>query len=558
MEWTSEMAEKLKAAGDCRARANVIAAYRELTGKSPATLYRMAAKHGWESGRKPRADKGASGVTDAQLRAVSALLQVTARQNKGAILPVTEAVAITGDSGVIAPGTVSPGRVAAILRARSMGAEALREKTPHVQMASRHANHVHVFDGSVCVQYYLKDGGVAVMDERDFNAKKPKNAQKIRNRLLRMMLVDHFSHVMFVKYYEADGESQTVIFDFLASAWTGGLHEKLPFRGLPKFLLMDAGSANIAKSMLNMIRELGIEIPKNMPHNPRRQGSAECAHNIWETHFEARMRLSPQGAVSMLNSHALDYLVRWNSEKIHRRHGMTRTACWMRHVQGHLVDCPPREMLQEAFALPMETRKVRGDYTITCGNNEYRVKHVAGARPGVEVMIKKRPVLWPQLVVVLDGAEYLAEPVGKLEGGFSAGAVVIGEGYKAQPETPAQKARKENARAAFGEDPEKDAVPFAGSLKVFGHHAEKVAAVPLPPRGAPLLAAHDPGAQMLPVMELFKRLRGAGVVVTPEMNRGLRAELGESVSVSRACGILEALADGREWRGAETRLSAAG
>jgi len=546
-------------------KAMVISRYAALTGKSSNTLYRIAGKNGYCPERKSRVDKGAirSGLTRDQLQTVSAMLQTSARQNKGAILPVTEALRICEDSGKIQPGTISAGRLAAHLRDLAMGAKAMREPRPHIHMASLHANHVHVFDGSVCVQYYLKGGGIGIMDERDFNEKKPVNCAKMKKqRLLRMMMVDHFSHYMFVKYYASDGESQLVIFDFLADAWLGGLHEKLPFRGLPKFLLMDAGSANISKSMMHMIKELGIEIPKNMPHNPRRQGSAECAHNIWETHFEARMVFDPAYDVDQLNAATRDYLVWWNSTLVHKRHSETRTNCWLRNVQGHLIDCPARELLQEAFAAPAKTRRVNGDYTISWENNVYRLAHIEGIRPGMTVTAKKRPVLWPQLIIMMNDTEYAVEPVGKMNGGFLEGSAVIGQEYKAQKETPTQKAMKENEQLAFGDaaDRKKDAVPFAGKLKVFGHHADKVGAVPMPIKGAPMTVEHAPdlAAREIPIMELFKRLRDAGVKMDAAINADLRAAFGDTATVGMAEHVVCAMTEGRDWRMDIPRIAAVG
>lgn len=550
MEWAHEMAQRLQRAVNGE-KDRIIAEYQHLTGKSAATLYRIAGRHGFVSGRKTRRDAGKCTLTDDQLQFVSTLVQTTAREVKGAILPVTEALDIAVDNGVIAPGQISADRLCTLLRERDMNGEALTAETPSIRMASLHPNHVHVFDASICIQYYLKRGkGLGFMDERDFREKKPANFAKIKDRIYRLILADHFSHYLFVRYYLAAGENARMTFDFLSSAWRGGFHDKAPFRGVPRFVLMDAGSANVAKGILQLLKQLEIELPENMPHNPRRQGSAECAQNIVETHFEARLRLEPATTIEEINTWVTDWLVHWNGTRIHRRHGMNRTACWLTILADQLRDLPSDEIMRDLYAEPEATRTVAQDNTISFRSQTYRLKHIEGIRPGKQVQVILRPYHWPDVAVVFNEAEYIVGPVGTLAGGFMAGAAVIGEQYKAQPDTPAMTARKINDNLAYGEERKKGDLPFGGTLQVMGHHAAKVAATPMPRRGTPIEVGRDLAAKEIPIMELFKRLRAAGVTITPGLNTRLRAELGESVSVGRSDEITAELADGiMDWRG---------
>lgn len=548
MEWAKEMADRLNQAVNGE-KDRIIADYQQLTGKSPATLYRIARKHGFTSGRRKRKDAGTCSVNDQQLQFVSTLIQSTAREVKGCILPVSEALEMAIDNGVIQRGQISVDRLSAILREREMNKAAIDAETPSIRMASLHPNHVHVFDASICIQYYLKNGkGLGFVDLRDYNEKKPKNFAKVKERLFRMVLADHFSHHLFVKYYKTSGENAAMTFDFLSSAWRGGLHEKCPFRGVPKFLLMDAGSANIAKGILSFLEGLEIEIPKNMPHNPRRQGSAETAQQIVETHFEARLRLEPATTVEELNMWVTDWLVHWNGRKKHRRHGMTRAACWLTITQAQLVDLPADDLLQDLYAEPRVTRTVNQDNTISFRGETYRVKHMEGIRPRVQVEVILRPIHWPEVAVVFNEVEYLVQPVGTLAGGFQAGAAIIGEEFKAQPDTAAMKVRKVNENYAYGEEKKKGDLPFGGTLQVHGHHAEKVTAEIMPRRGTPMEVGRDLAAQEVPIMELFKRLRDAGVTVTKALNAELRERFGGSAAAGDADRVVEALADGRDYR----------
>ena len=550
MEWAREMTARLSVAVNGE-KDRIIAEYSAMTGKSAATLYRIAAKHGFASGRKARCDKGnlRCGITDEQLQFISALISETRREVKGTILPLSEAMQIAIDNGVIADGQISEARLQAILRERDMNSTALNAVDPSIRMASLHPNHVHVFDASICIQYYLKENkGLRIMDERDFREKKPASFAKIKRRLFRLILADHFSHHLYVKYYETSGENQLMTYDFLTSAWRGGHHEKLPFRGVPWFLLMDAGSANVAKGIMGLLSRLEIETPKNLPHNPRRQGSAEVAQNIVETHFEARLRLEPAATIADLNAWVTDWLVVWNGTRKHRRHGMTRTGCWLTIRQEQLRDLPSDEILRDLYAEPEVTRTVRQDNTVGFRGETYRVKHIEGIRPGKKVQVILRPYDWPSVGVAYGDVEYLVSPVGSLAGGFSADAAIIGQEFKAQPDTRVMTARKANENMAYGEVKAKDAAPFGQTLQVFGHQSDKVPAVPMPRRGVPIEVGRDMAAIEVPIMEAFKQIRAAGVTITPALNTELRSELGESVPVGRMAAIVSALTEGRDWR----------
>ena len=550
MEWALEMTGRLKRAVNGE-KDRIIAEYRHLTGKSSATLYRIAKKHGFDSGRKRRCDAGTCSLTDEQLQFVSCLVQATAREVKGSILPVSEALSIAVDNGVIAPGQISEERLCALLRERDMNGAALDAAAPCIRMASLHPNHVHVFDASICIQYYLRGRkGLGFMDERDFREKKPKNFAKIKDRIFRLILADHFSHFLYVKYYLTSGENARMTFDFLSSAWRGGWHEKAPFRGVPRILLMDAGSANVAKGILQFLKRLEIEIPENMPHNPRRQGSAETAQNIIETHFEARLHLEPATTIEEINCWASDWLVHWNGTRRHRRHRMTRTACWLSIRQDQLIDLPCDEILQDLYAEPEVTRTVRPDNTISFRGQEYRLKHITGIRPRKKVQVILRPYHWPQVAVAYNDCEYLVDPVGHLPGigRFPANAAVIGQEYKAQPDTPAMKMRKLNDNLAYGEEKKKGDLPFGGTLQVFGYHAEKAGTTLMPRRGTPMEVGREMVVKEIPIIELFKRLRDAGVTVTTALNGELRVAFGNSVSVSSADDVVRALSNGNDWR----------
>jgi len=93
-------------------------------------------------------------------------------------------------------------------------------------------------------------------------------------------------------------------------------------------------------------------------------------------------------------------------------------------------------------------------------------------------------------------------------------------------------------------------MPFAG-LNAFEGFAEKVGNMSaLPKRGMPIELARPSGLSQIPIIELFKRLRDAGITITPDLNRELRAEFGEAIEAKQAAEVIEAIVAGAEWRDA--------
>jgi hypothetical protein len=201
-------------------------------------------------------------------------------------------------------------------------------------------------------------------------------------------------------------------------------------------------------------------------------------------------------------------------------------------------------------------RTVRQDNTISFRAMEYRLKHIEGIRPGKKVRVVLRPYHWPEVAVVFNDIEYLAQPVGKLAGGFSADAAIIGQEFKAQPDTPVVTVRKANENLAFGEERKKNDIPFGGTLQIFGHQADKIGAVPMPRRGTPMELGREIVVQEIPIMELFKRLRAADVTVTSALNHELRTEFGTSIEVKKAEAVVAALVEKQDWRQVEPARAA--
>lgn len=545
--WQKELANRMQDA-ETSVRKDIIAEYEVSTGHSLQHLYRVAKKNGFITGRV-RSDKGVlkSGLTDGQIEFVAGLLYVTGRENKGPIMPIERALQIAVDNEIIEEDQVSLGTITRVLRDRQLSKRHMKAPNPHIEMRSLHPNHTHVFDVSVCIQYYLKNKKLNIMDEREFYKNKPENFEKIKERLLRYVIVDHFSGAMYFKYYSTTGETQANLYDFLKEAWSPKTDDRLPFRGVPFNLLMDAGSGNTSRAIVGMLERMDVNIPKGLPHNPRRQGAVETAHTIIEQWFETVLRIQPATSTEELNAWGLDFLIWFSAKKLHSRHGMPRTQCWMQIKPEELRELPPVEMLQDLFRNPEEDRTVDGGYHISFRGKPYQLKHIPGLFKGAKIKAVLKPWKWPVIDVIYKETTYEVNPIERLSpelGRFNSTAAVIGEEFKASPETITQKAKEAIENLAYGETKKKDSKPFAG-IKVFGHHAGKVGLSFIEKKGRPLEVSRDTVDHTIPFTEFLKRVVQHIGPISKELNQKLRAKHGDAITLKEVDAAIKRL-EGRE------------
>lgn len=545
--WQEDMVSELKGVKP-RERKVIIGKYKERTGLSEQHLYRVAAEYGFDSGRKSRSDRGIlkTGITDQQIELVAALLYETGRENKGPIMPVERAIQIAEMNGYLEPGQVIPGTMNRILRERQMSKAHMKVPSPYTPLRSLHPNHVHVFDVSVCIQYYMKDGKLGIMDERDFYKNKFENFAKIKKRLLRYVLVDHFSGAFVFKYYNTTGETRENLWDFLKWAWAGLHHEKIPFRGVPFHLLMDTGAANKSHAIVNFLERLGVNIPKGLPYNPRRQGACETTHTIIEEWFESGLRIQPGTSEEEINAWALDMAAWHQAFKLHTRHGMPRTSCWLLIKEDQFRELPDEETLQEVYVDKQETRLVSGEYTISFKGKDYNVRHIPGIMKDAEVRIIQKLYKKPLLDIEWQDKLYESAPVENLpalEGRFRANAAVIGESYRAQPETPTQKAIKHFDNMAYGEAKKKDSIPFDG-IHVFGGLADQINVDFITKKGTPMEVDRGIAQTYISITELLKRLRSERGRVEQWINEDLHARYEQGIEVKEAEEVIRAIQAG--------------
>jgi hypothetical protein len=438
---------------------------------SKASIFRKLGELGFDFGRKPRADKGESGLTREEAQTISAYLMAGTRANGKRIVSVEQALAdlrangkiaaqrVDADSGEIS--LLSPTTVTRKLREWGLHPDQLNRPAPHVEMASLHPNHVWQIDASVCVLFYLPKRGLQVMSDKEFYKNKPHNFKKIENdRIIRYTCTDHTTGTVQVRYY-AGAETGLNLADFFIHCIQPKDNAQEPIRGVPFILMDDAGSANTSHLFNNLLDRLGVRHLTHAPGNPRASGSVERAQNLVECHFESRLGVGKQiQTLEELNALAGVWTRWFNGARQHSRHGHTRYGLWQTIRAEQLRVAPSREICQLLLSTRPETRKVDDSLRISYAlkgqpSRQYSVAHVPNVMVGEKLTVCINPYSVPAINVIEKGADgkeifFECPPLEVNEYGYTEAAVIIGEAYKAVADTPADTARKEAAKEAYG------------------------------------------------------------------------------------------------------------
>lgn len=485
-------AQKLNAAANAdekKAAVEYLAREWDLSARS---VYRAARAGGWESGRRSRTDKGESRMQPTDIQTVIKMKVASKRKSRRLIMDTPTALEIMEDSGKV---VVSASRFNALMRAsRSTNCQLQHDidAGPHINLRSLHPNHCHQFDITNCIQYFFDDKGLGHRDmKKEFYIGKPDSFKTIKKKLLRFMIVDHYSGSFFCQYRYASGERSIDVAEFLLEAWRAKPNpEKYPFRGVPELLVCDRGSAAMSGMVSDMLEALLIKRSTHLPGNPRAKGSVETMMNFWEMKFESRLSSMPAPDLETLNAWALDYCVRANEKPLSRAEdGRSRSQLFLDLPSARLRLLPPLQVCQELLHTRPEERTVRGNLTISFKGSLFRVPDPN--LEGRKVTVTINPYRWvvgdnfqradssqafrravDVIWVDTEGErhKYEAREVMVNEAGFMTGerTAIIGREYDRHPFTETQKIISEI---------EKDDSSIADDLKIMGHHAEKVSAI---------------------------------------------------------------------------------
>lgn len=526
---------------------------------SLATLHRYLKQVGYSDGRKTRADKGSSCVSAEDVRVMGATLAAATRKNGKRTLCIEDGAEMMRENGKIVAGRVdqatgeivpvSASTISRVMRRHGMHPAQLAAPAPHMPMRYPYPNHTWEIDASVCVVFYLDDGGARLMDEAVFYKNKPENLKRIESqRVIRYVMWDGHSGAVLVRYYLGAETSENLI-DFFIWCTQQRFHDGagMPVFGVPFTLKDDAGSSNRGYLFESFLQALEVRHITHMPGNPRATGGVEGSQNLVETKFESKLTFCVTDNLDELNARALKWMHGFNSLRKHTRTGHTRYALWNTIRVEQLRIAPPEDIMRALPTSKIETRTVEGDLSIS-----YAPARLKGARydvsavPGVYVSGKVEVSLNPyerdahgvQFIRAraIDTGEDTWTSCPPLEigiDGIRVDAAISGDGFNHLPDTIVDTNRKALMKDAYGADTLRDAKKakygrtpaFLGEIDPFAPEARAVLPGFLPKRGTQLNVPSPVQIELKPysIYEAMRWVVGRiGRPLSPEENAWVR------------------------------------
>jgi hypothetical protein len=448
------------------------------------------------SGRKTRKDAGTTSQDMASLTLLAAAGKASARANGKTLLETPNLISILSENG---HKFTSASNVNRLLRDNNMTAKQAKQDTTHGHFKSLHSNHVHLADASMCVLYYppgkkkgMKVQKYTTMQEQYKN--KPEMLEKIKRlRVWRYVMVDHYSGLITVKYFECAGENQQVLYDFLLFGW--GKLTGSPYHGLPRYLYWDKGSAMTSKAIKHALGCLKVDHIAHTTHLARATGAVEKANDLVEKLFEGRLFLEAVNSVEELNQAVITWQNAYNGNRItnynakHSRHGMARTDAWLTIMQSeniqHLRALPDLDYCRYIFTHEPVSRLVKGDLEISFRHPvakqklSYSLANLDGIFAGLKVFVSPLVINDECKVLVTienkfgDDVLHEVAPIEFDMGGFRNETPVFGEGFDTKQDTVVDANQKSLDRLAYpnltDEEIEKakkkKTSPFNGEIK---------------------------------------------------------------------------------------------
>lgn len=466
-----------------------VEAFADRIGKKACTVWRWLKDHaGYQSGRKKRADAGSTSVPIATLEMMASMKREAVRGNGNKTLPTGVAMNILHKNGVEI--TVSKSRYNAIMREKNLDVDSIMAARTTITTRPKHVNQVYQVDPSLCVIYYMH-GKQFIMRDEEFYKNKPGNYAKVLLKVWRYVRWEQASSSVDVRYFEAAGENQESLFEFLHYTMS-----KQPNRlsfGVPATLEMDKGSANTSHGILNWMDAMGVEVITHAAGHSWAKGGVEGANWLVETHFESRLKFEPVESVEQLNASASAWVRDFNANaiphvecRVKRASGepLVRDDLWqlIMRTPEHLIEIPDISVCKYFLHGKQDTRQVR-DYFISFVHPEIKKSRQYDLRPWAEYLANKMEVkVWPLLLkngalrieIPRIGSEALLVEV-QADSAFDAfgnsmTAQEKGE-YRASPYSLTEAADKRLAQVAYGEDATRDSaeVSRAKQQRPFAH-----------------------------------------------------------------------------------------
>lgn len=440
-------------------------------GRSKNTIWRWVAQFGgYRTNRKKRNDAGTTRLPEQSLSFIAATKSVSVRANGIATKPTGVAMNIAHANNI--PINISASQINRLMRQRKMDAKSQAASRNHIQMQSRHPNHVHEIDPSLCLVYYLGKRQM-MMTEAEFNKNKPTSIDKVQLKVWRYVRYDHASGSLDVRYFEAAGENQRSLFDFLLYTWGAQTHRLS--QGVPKMLYWDKGSANTSAAICRLLDALGVDHQTHATHHAWAKGGVENGNRIVEMHFESRLRDQPVNGVDELNASAEKWVRDYNANaithvdsRIVRASGekLVRDELWqlILRTPEALIKMPERKVCAWFLTGRDEPRQIT-DNLISYVHPEIGKSRKYNLSQWSDCYSQKDKVQVSPLLLA-DGAIRVSiaqlgkdplivqvEPIKDFTPfGFQSDSPVFGESYAKTKDTIAEKTAKHIAATAYGPD----------------------------------------------------------------------------------------------------------
>lgn len=443
-------------------KSEVVERMMESTGWGRGKCYRELGKVGYESGRKIRSDVRKTMANEKALEQIAGLMLESVKKNGIRTMGLKTARSIVESNGIEIG--VSDRQLRRLLKERLMDGESLGRENTWTRLKSLHPNHLHEVDPSLCVLYYTPGGEQKVLHASEVHRNKFEvTSKRMRGeKLWRYVLTDHYSGTVVCKYYEAKGETQSNLWDFLLYAWGKKGQEGYVVHGVPKKLMWDAGSANTSRAIQRALGMLGVESMTHMPGNPRAKGQVENANRLVEHHFESRLHREPAKSVEELNRSVEWFCMRWNNNTLSfydsgmgrgDKKGLVRSRMWLGIKSEELRTLPGENICRGLLTHEAVKRKVLGDLSISYKHPRQRVRRLYDLRdvPGVyrDGYVEVMPLIMDEEAVMvsveqLDGSVLKMEvkPIAFDEVGFAVDGAVIGEEYKSAKKSDVELVRE--------------------------------------------------------------------------------------------------------------------
>jgi hypothetical protein len=313
-------------------------------------------------------------------------------------------------------------------------------------MRSLYPNHVHQIDSSVCVMYDFK--GKKRLITRDMQTEfykgKPGFWRKVKKVILRYICVDHATGWFYVRYYYAEGESFSSIFDFATRAWGKKADPDIfPAHGVPEGAMLDKGAANMSQYFRNFLKNLKVQLIVHVPGKPWINGAVESMHAFWERSFEGDLSFLAIEDIDELNRRAEDKCCFINAFRRHKRHGRTRFEAFAAITREQLRVLPSLDVCRKLCYADPRRVTVGGPNEIRYEGKSYRLGSTF--RRGDKLWARFNPYDYPAVEINTQenfaGEAISSTLVQRGDLGFDVRAPIVGREYQGQKKDAIDRAK---------------------------------------------------------------------------------------------------------------------